>query len=426
MTKAAQLLTSILRSALRGPALAVGLLCTLTVILTQSAQAQTYTVLHSFTHGQDGGNPWGGLTIDAAGNLYGTATEGGLSNNCQGGCGTVFKLSQRNSSWTLSLLYSFSNSDGAYPEGRLISGRDGKLYGTTGKGGMGCQSTGCGVVFTLQAPPTFCHSIQCYWSENVIYEFAGGNDGSRPTGDTVFDQTGNFYGTTFNSGANGVGTVYELSPSGGGWSESVIHTFSGSDGANPYGGLTHDAAGNLYGTTKLGGTNNQYGGVVFQLVSGQSGWSENVLHAFNGIDGDEPLGGLVLDSGGDVFGTTNHGGQGSGGGGKVFELSSSGGGYDFALLYGFSGVAGPWGDLVMDSAGNLYGTTVQDGAYHFGSVFKLTFSGGNWVYTTLHDFTGEDGANPHGALVLDASGNLYGTTAGGGQGNSGVAWEITP
>src|SRR5271165_561582 len=293
MTKAAQLLTSILRSALRGPALAVGLLCTLTVILTQSAQAQTYTVLHSFTHGQDGGNPWGGLTIDAAGNLYGTATEGGLSNNCQGGCGTVFKLSQRNSSWTLSLLYSFSNSDGAYPEGRLISGRDGKLYGTTGKGGMGCQSTGCGVVFTLQAPPTFCHSIQCYWSENVIYEFAGGNDGSRPTGDTVFDPTGNFYGTTFNSGANGVGTVYELSPSGGGWSESVIHTFSGSDGANPYGGLTHDAAGNLYGTTKLGGTNNQYGGVVFQLVSGQSGWSENVLHAFNGIDGDEPLGGLV-------------------------------------------------------------------------------------------------------------------------------------
>jgi uncharacterized repeat protein (TIGR03803 family) len=428
MTRACVHPTFTLIASLRVAALAVALMSGLTLVSGHIAQAQTFAVVHSFTRGQDGANPWGGLAMDAAGNLYGTATTGGVA-DCLGGCGTVFKLAFKNSNWTLSPLYNFTGApDGAYPEGRLIFGRDGRLYGTTGQGGAQpseCQSSGCGTVFALRPQAAFCQAVLCFWSEDVLYRFNGGDDGSRPTGDSVFDQAGNFFGTTFNSGASGVGTVYELSPSGGGWTESVIHSFSGSDGANPYAGLTQDSAGNLYGPTKIGGLYRP-GGVVFELSNTQSGWTENILHNFNGTDGDEPLGGLVRDASGNIFGTTNHGGQGGGGGGQVFELTQSGGSWNLALLHGFNGTAGPWADLAMDSSGALYGTTVQDGAHGLGSIFKMTFSGGSWTYTTIHDFNGDDGANPHGNILIDANGNLYGTTVGGGAHSSGVVWEITP
>jgi uncharacterized repeat protein (TIGR03803 family) len=395
----------------------------LIIFSARPSPAQSYTVLHNFAGGQDGASPWGGLTMDVAGNLYGTAATGGSAANCQGGCGTVFKLSHSGSSWTFSPLYIFSKTDGAYPEGRLIFGHDGRLYGTTGQGGMGCDTTGCGVVFAMRPPATFCQSVLCFWTEQVLYQFTGADDGSRPTGDTVFDSAGNFYGTTFNGGAGGLGTVYELSLSGGNWSENTLHGFNGMDGANPYGGLALDSAGNLYGPTRVGGTLNL--GAIFELSNTGSGWSEQVLYSFNGTDGNRPLGGLVVDRSGNVYGTTNRGGS-NGLGGKVFALTFSGGSWSYAPLYSFTGSSGPWGDLIMDSAGNIYGTTVQDGAHDFGSVFKLTFSGGNWIYSTLHDFTGQDGALPHGSLVLDASGNLYGTTTAGGPHNLGVAWEITP
>lgn len=394
-------------------------------LASREAVAQTYTVLHAFTRAQDGAAPWGGLTIDAGGNLYGTATAGGSGGSCMGGCGTVFKLSQRNSNWTFSPLYNFTQADGAYPEGKLIFGRDGRLYGTTGQGGVACSSPGCGVIFALRPPATFCQSVICFWSEQVLYQFAGGNDGSRPTGDPVFDSAGNFIGTTYNGGASGVGTVYELTPAGGGWTESVIHTFSVNDGANPYGGLTQDSSGVLYGTTKVGGVF-QHAGVVYQLRNSSSGWLETVIHNFNGTDGFEPLGAVAVDASGNVFGTTNHGGQGGGGGGKAFEVSPSGSGWDFALLYQFSGISGPAGDLIMDNSGALYGTTLTDGAFGFGSVFKLTYSGADWTMTTLHDFTGADGASPHGSMVFDSNGNLYGTAAAGGPHNLGVVWEIAP
>lgn len=429
MTNPGRILASIYRNKLsRHTGFSLALLLALTALAMQAVQAQTFTVLHSFTRGQDGANPWGGLTIDHAGNLYGTTTQGG-SSNCQGGCGAVFKLAQRNSGWTLSPLYVFNGApDGAYPEGRLIFGHDGRLYGTTGQGGLHnsngfCEMLGCGTIFALQPPASFCHSVTCYWTEQQIYQFTGNSDGARPTGDTVFDPSGNFFGTSY-SGGTGVGTVYELSPSGGGWTQTVIHNFGGVDGANPYGGLIFDAFGNLYGPTEFGGQFS-HAGTVFELTNSGSGWTETVLHNFNGTDGDEPLGGLVLDASGNVYGTTNHGGPGGGGGGKVFQLTPSGGSWMLNLLYGFSGVAGPWGDMIMDSSGAIYGTTVQDGVFGFGSIFKLTFSNGNWVYTSLHDFNGQDGAAPHGAIVLDVNGNLYGTAAGGGSGN-GVVWEITP
>jgi uncharacterized repeat protein (TIGR03803 family) len=402
--------------------LAFGLVAVLVLLILPAAQAQTYTVLYRFTRGTDGADPMGGLTMDAAGSLYGTAFQGG-SQNCQGGCGTVFKLSHSSSGWTLSPLYNFSGTDGASPEGRLIFGPDGRLYGTTGQGGMGCGSSGCGVVFAMSPPASFCHSVVCYWTEDVLYQFSGGNDGSRPTGDTVFDAAGNFYGTAENSGAAGLGTAYELSRSGGGWTQTTINTFNSSNGANPYGGFTIDAAGNLYGTTKLGG---QYmdGGTVFELSNTPSGWSETILHSFNGTEGFKPVGSVVRDTAGNVYGTTAHGGQGAGGGGQVFQLTPSGGSWMINLLFGFHGLSGPWSDLAMDRSGNLYGTSLQDGN-GFGNIFRLTFSGGSWVYTDLHDFDGVDGANPHGNIVIDANGNLYGTAVAGGLGN-GVVWELTP
>ena len=388
-----------------------------------AVSAQTFTVLHNFTAGQDGANPWGGLTIDAAGNLYGTSSTGGSTQNCQGGCGTVFKLVHSNSGWTLAPLYIFSKTDGAFPQGRLIFGRDGRLYGTTAQGGTGCNSTGCGVVFAMRPSASICHAIICYWSEQVLYEFTGADDGSQPTGDTVFNSSGAFIGTTFNSGANNLGTVYELTGSGGNWTESTLYGFAGSDGANPFGGVALDAAGNIYGTTRNGGSMNL--GAVFELSNTGSGWAEQVLYNFSGPDGYRPLGGTLVDQNGNLFSNTNRGGSG-GVGGKVFEMTPSGGGWTYTQLYTFSGISGPWGDLIMDSAGNLYGTTVQDGAFNNGSVFKLTFSGGSWVYTDLHDFTGQDGSFPHGSLALDASGNLYGITTAGGPHNLGSAWEITP
>ncbi len=402
------------------------LLVAFTTLATQSAQAQTYTVLHYFADGQDGGFPFAGLSIDAAGNLYGTTTEGGNNTACQGGCGTVFKMSQRSSGWTFSPLFLFNQSGGAYPAGRLIFGRDGRLYGTTERGGSGCSSTGCGVVFAMQPPATFCHSVTCYWSEDVLYQFAGGtNDGSEPTGDGVFDQAGNFYGTTFDSGASGVGTVYELSPSGGGWTESVLHNFSGLDGANPYGGLAIDPSGNLYGPTKLGGTC-QNCGLVYELTHSGAGWTETVLQNFDGVDGIQPLGGLILDASGNIYGTTDSGGIGAGSGGEIFELTQSGGSWTLDLLYGYpAGRGGPWCDLVMDSSGNIYGTTSQGGIFDAGTIFKLTNSNGNWIQTTLYNFNGNQGSSPHGSLALDANGNLYGTAYGGGMG-TGVVWELTP
>ena len=387
------------------------------------ASAQTFTILHNFTGGQDGSAPWGGVTIDAAGNLYGTATTGGSSHNCQGGCGTVFKLVHSSSGWTVAPLYSFSNTDGAYPEGRLIFGRDGRLYGTTGKGGTGCGTDGCGLVFAIHPAATICHAVVCTWTEQVLYQFAGADDGSRPTGDTLFDSAGHFLGTTFNSGASGFGTVYELTSSGGNWTETTLYSFNGSDGANPYGGVALDSAGNIYGTTRNGGSMNL--GALFELTNSGSGWTEQVLYNFSGPDGYRPLGGTLVDSSGNIFGNTNRGGS-AGVGGKVFEMTPSGGGWNYLQLYTFSGTSGPWGDLIMDSAGNLYGTTVQDGANDNGSVFKLTFTNGTWVYTDLHDFDGQDGAYPHGSLALDAGGNLYGIATAGGPHNMGVLWEITP
>jgi len=269
----------------------------------------------------------------------------------------------------------------------------------------------------------------------VLYGFTGAGDGGEPGyGDLVFDQAGNLYGTTItggvgncNSPSETCGVVYKLTPSNGGWTESVLYSFAGgSDGGNPYAGVIFDAAGNLYGTTALGG---QYGnGTVYQLTPSGSGWVESILYAFHGgDDGVNPTGGLIFDQSGNLYGTTSAGGPG--GGGTVFMLKPSNGNWTFSVAHTFTGSGsspGPSDSLIMDAAGDLYGTTASAGAYLTGSVFKLTPFHGGWTETDLYTFTCDVGCYPHGSVLLDATGNLYGTAELGGTGSGGIVWEITP
>jgi len=396
-----------------GSALTVLAIAFLLVVVATPAQAQTFNVLHTFTGGQDGEYPTAGVTLDKAGNLYGTADEGGGTGN-----GTVYKLTHKGSGWTFNPLYAFAGgSDGAYPGARVIFGPNGTLYGPTSGGGTSSQGT----VFNLRPSLTVCKTTLCPWTETVVYRFAGNPDGAYPGyGDLLFDRAGNIYGTTLEGGNSNVGTVYELTPSGSAWTESVLYSFSGNDGSYPESGLVPDNAGNLYGTTYGGGLG---GGTVYELTPSGSGWTEKVLYNFRtGTDGGAPIAGLIFDPSGNLYGATTDGGPG--GAGTVFKLTPSGGSWTYSLLYSFAALSqcGPWATLVMDGAGNLYGTTLCAPEHGFGSVFELTPSGPPWTYTSLHDFTGgTDGGRPISNVVIDpVSGNLYGTTSG-----FAVVWEIT-
>jgi uncharacterized repeat protein (TIGR03803 family) len=409
-----------------GATAALTIVIALTLAATPAAQAQTFTVIHNFTGGGDGANPYAGLTIDRGGSLYGTAANGGA------GSGTVFRLAHKNSVWLFTPLYRFNGSpagDGAGPAARVVFGPDGSLYGTTfDGGGAGCGGGGCGTVFNLKPPVSACKTALCPWTETVLYRFTGGNDGAVPEhGDLVFDQARSLYGTTFAGGSSNVGTVYKLTPSNGHWTESVLYSFTGGlDASAPYPGVVFDAAGNLNGTTFYGGFGK---GTVFQLTPVGNGWSDKLLYGFQGgSDGGYPVGGLINDQSGNFYGTSSAGGPG--GGGTVYELTLANGAWTYSLVYGFSGPGGPLGNLIMDKAGSLYGTTYADGG-GLGNVFKLTPSNGGWTYTDLHDFAGSDGANPYGSLAFDTSGNLFGTTSAGGTGSAcaggcGVVFEITP
>jgi uncharacterized repeat protein (TIGR03803 family) len=390
------------------------------LVAAHSTQAQTFAVLHNFTGGADGANPWAGLTWDRAGNLYGTTQYGGI-----GSYGAVYKLTHKGSSWVVNPLYGFTGgSDGARPQARVVFGPNDTLYGTTGGGG----SEGVGTVFNLRPQPNACANLLCPWMETVLYSFRGLSGYFPGYGDLIFDQADNIYGTTQSGGYIGLGTVYQLTPAGSGWAESVLYSFKGgrSDGENPFSSVIFDKAGNLYGTT-YGGSSDY--GTVFELTySAESGWTETILYSFQNPtrDGAYPYAGMIFDPAGNLYGATTDGGSDYGG--TVFKLTPSGGSWTWSLVYSFTGnpKCGPVGTLVMDGAGNLYGTTLCDGANNAGSVFKLTPSGISWAYTSLHDFTGgSDGGYPYCNVVLDGTGNLYGTTSTGGTQNVGVVFEIT-
>jgi uncharacterized repeat protein (TIGR03803 family) len=410
---------------------------------SQPAEGQTFTTLHAFNNVPDGSTPRGQLTMDAAGNLYGTTLYGGGA-----GYGMVFKLVHTGSNWIEQPLYSFppeqSGNDGAAPYAGITIGPDGNLYGTTTAGG---GSARYGTVFKLSPPASVCRSTLCPWTETILYRFSGGSDGSQPLGPVVFDRAGNLYGTTLYGGScvsydYGCGVVFKLTRSGSGWAETVLHTFLDSpDGADPVSGLVFDQAGNLYGTTNRGGTGCADGGcgTVFQLAPSGSGWTETILHSFTfGDDGALPDGGLIFDNSGNLYGTTS---RASTSNGTVFELTPSGGQWTYTLISDIPeqliGNSGPYGPVAMDAAGNLYGMTAGSGidtcADGCGTVFKLTPSASGWMFSLIHEFTGgTDGATPIDGVIVDRNGNLYGTTSYGGASSCnyglgcGVVFEITP
>lgn len=373
----------------------------LAVVLPRPAQAQNYQVIHNFTGGLDGERPFNTLTVDRSGNLYGSAGN------------TVFKMIYRGSGWVLNPLYIFTGGLGGEDPLQLVFGPDGSLYGPAGGGGD--PYCDCGLVFRLRPSPTSPRSVLNYWNETVLYTFgSSAGDGAYPYGGVIFDKAGNIYGTT----EAGDGTAYELSPSPGQWTETIIENFPYPTNG-PYSAMIMDAAGNLYGTTGDGT-------VVYELSRTSYGWVLTVLHTFTGgLGGNLAYGGLVMDSAGNLYGATATGG--TDGGGVIFKLSPYGGGWTFQILYNLIGGEGPFNSLTLDAAGNLYGTTFADGVNEAGSVFELSpSSGGGWTYTDLHDFSFRTEWFPEGGVTLDAHGNLFGTAEQGGAYGHGVVWEITP
>ena len=402
-----------------------------------STQAQSFNVLYSFTGGSDGAHPLAGLTMDSRGNLFGTTLDSGTH-----GWGTVYTLTHSGSGWTLSSLYAFqgltdSVADGGAPASRAVFGPNGALYGTTKSGGFGqgCVEWyfGCGTVYSLS-------NRSGTWKEGILFQFGNFDGGNPGYGDVVFDRAGNMYDTSSTSGPSGIGVAYQVHTVNIG--EHVLHSFTGTpDGSGPFSGPLLDAAGNLYGTTLAGGANGY--GAVYELSPSGGGWTEVILYSFtNGSDGGGPISSLVLDRSGNLYGATQSGG--SYGGGTLFKLTERSGAWALTTLYEFrSATASTPGSipaggctgqpfigsnrtLSIDTAGNLYGTTSADTVNQYGSVFKLTPVGTNWSYTRLHAFSGPDGGAPWGSLLLDSAGNVYGTAALGGANNCGVVFEITP
>ena len=404
----------------------LALLVALTLVTIKPAPAQTLTVLHSFA-GPDGQEPYAGLAIDRVGNLYGTTPSGGNQNgDCYGSCGVVFRLTRNGSSWVFAPLYYFEGgTDGSDPMAVVTVGPDGAVYGTTAMGGGGCTTDyGCGTIFKLTPPARFCQRILCPWTETVLYRLADSPVGAtNPFGGVIFDAQGNFYGTTLGGGTGVAGTVYKMTPSGGGWTLSTIYNFQGGvDGAVPITELKFDRAGNLYGTTLYGGTTAN--GNVFRLVRSGSGWSEQSIYSFlGGVNGYAPQGGVVLDSAGNVYGGTVGGGTQFGG--VAYELTpNNDGSWTYSILANFNGSINA--SLAIDAAGNLYGTTYAGGSHDDGEVFELTYANGSWTTTTVHSFGGPEGALPIGCVLIGSDGTLYGTATLGGMRGQGTAWEITP
>jgi uncharacterized repeat protein (TIGR03803 family) len=369
----------------------------------------------------DGSYPESGVIFDKTGNLYGTANAGGV------GFGSVFSLTPDSTgNWTESTIYTFTSlADGDGPN-NLVFGNAGTLYGTTiyGGGAGNCSNGGCGTVFKLAL-------VNGVWTKKVLYRFSGGNDGGVPFSGVIRDKAGNLYGTTSEGGTRGAGTVFELTHSQKGWTERVIHNFTGgSDGGKPFSGLILDTLGHLLGTTTQGGRSNL--GVVFELTLATQGWKETVLHSFagNGQDGADPYtGNLMLDRAGNLYGTTAGGGMN--GLGTVFQLTRSKSGVKERVLYSFFGTSdgnAPYTGVIIDTAGNLYGTTSIGGSGGDGTIFTLRNTGSAWNITVLYGFSGSDGSEPIGNLVFDVAGNIYGTAALGGANHTGTGnvFEITP
>jgi uncharacterized repeat protein (TIGR03803 family) len=405
----------------------------LTMLATHAASAQTYKTLYSFCPKpgcKDGADPQAGLIMDAQGTLYGTTVYGGAG--CGGqGCGTAFKVAGDKET----VLHRFKGApDGANPSGSLLLDSKGNLYGVTSQGGRGG-----GTLFKIDPNGT----------ETVLYSFGsnGNKDGAVPKGKLITDSAGNFYGTTFEGGTHGSGTVFEVHPSG---TEIVLYNFCSkgsshcTDGEEPNGGLVRDVNGSLYGTTVVDlGRNGKGGGAVFKLTKEGK---ESVLHLFcsakNCADGEAPNGGLIMDAAGNLYGTTLVGGANTclAGGqnygcGTIFKVAPDGTEtvlYNFCSLSNCADGSAPEAGLYKDAHGKLYGTASNGGSGNCsggffpgcGTVFELSGK----RQKILHSFSGAapDGAFPQSALIVDSKGSVYGTASEGGKSGNGVVFAIIP
>jgi uncharacterized repeat protein (TIGR03803 family) len=402
----------------------------------QEGMAQTYRAIYNFTGNRDGALPLGRVVVDSAGNLYGTTQYGGNAFYSNGN-GSVYRLAHHGSSWILSPIYAFTgDGDGAHPSAGVTLGPDGAVYGTTSAGGTGnCTAsgfTGCGTVFRLRPSPTPPLSVLAPWTKTTLYQFSGGSDGGTPGYDLTFFDANTIYSTTAWRGnpgcfGDGCGVVYKLGRSGGTWTESTIYRFSGdAGGCCPNGGIAVDQAGSLYGTTLGFGQSN--GGTAFQLTQSGSNWNEDVLYQFDStFGGFGPSGTLLRDSSGNLYGTNQASNVGQG---NLFELTPGSSGWTQTVLHSFTGGAdggSPMSGLVADAAGNLYGTTMMGGEFGFGVVFELSLTGGHWNYRVLHSFAGgADGSYPSGAVTVAPNGKIYGATQTGGPDEFGLLFEIAP
>jgi uncharacterized repeat protein (TIGR03803 family) len=388
------------------PPLMPPLSCAL-LLFSHSASAQTETVIYNFCSSRgtcdDGASPLSLLTFDGAGNLYGTTNNAGPDGN-------VFELSPNGSGgWTETTLHSFANQpDGAHPEfSPVIFDGAGNLYGTTADGG----TNGTGTVFELS--PTAKG-----WNEIILYNFLDGADGGYPWSGVIMDKSGNLYGATAEGGSGNSGAVFELSPSADGWTERVIYNFASRVYYAPS-GLTMDANGNIFGAAGL---------IVFELSpNGSGGWSSTIIHTFPGnnsaVDGTP-----VIDNHGNIFGTIRPENQeGPIGDGGVYRLTQKNGEWKMQILQLWTDGQGPEAGVVLDGKGNIYGTTDGNGTDGDGTVFELIpVKDKGYEQVVLWNFDGTDGDEPLGALTLDSAGNLYGTTVVGGSIGFGTVFEITP
>lgn len=382
--------------------------------------ANPIQVIYGFAGSADGEYTDTDLVTDAAGNIYGTSVQGGTY-----GGGTVFELSPSASGWTHTVLYSFTGgADGGEPYKGVTLDAQGNLYGTAVTGGGGSCEGGCGVVFKLS-------NSGGIWTQTVIHAFTGGNDGSGPGAPVVFDKAGNLYGMTPTGGANSAGVVFEMKPVNSTWKLAVIHTFTG--GADGLGGsagrLIFDAAGNIYGVSTVGGVNQK--GTVFEMKQHKGTWVLKTLYAFTDTpDGALPYGGLIWDKAGNLYGTTYYAGAYDFG--TVYKLTRSNGTWTERVLYSFKGGrdgGSPISTLVSDAKGNLYGTTSDGGSgCSCGTIFKMSrAANGTWTETVAYRFPGTPGAGfAYNGIVTDSAGNFYGATVHGGASNDGTIYKFTP
>lgn len=393
------------------------------VILAAAAWAADTTQIYSFAGGIDGAYTDTELAIDGAGNLYGSSVQGGTF-----GSGTVFELSPSGSGWTHTVLYNFTGgADGGEPYKGVTFGPDGDLYGTAVTGGGGSCEGGCGVVYKLT------HSGDG-WTQSVIHTFTGGNDGSGPGSPVAFDAHGSLYGTTPTGGVHDCGVVYEMKPgTGGTWNLGVIHAFTG--GLDGLGGgasrLLIDGGGNLYGVNTVGGANGF--GNVFEMVLVAGKWQLRTLYSFRDQpDGASPYGGVIFGPDGNLYGTTYYAGANDVG--TVYKLTrNKDDSWSESVLYSFKGGSdgdSPISTLVIDARGNLYGTTSDGGAANCGcgTIFRVSRQqGGGWTETPVYRFPGDPYPGfAYNGMISDGHGNFYGTTVHGGSANDGAIYKFVP